>query len=70
MREHDINPGLLDMSWSIRQDRDVPHISQSEFLKNQSGEGSHVNSSRTIPFSHSVSVEEIRVSRACAVVNR
>ena len=28
MREYDIYPGLLGMSQSIPQDRDVPHISQ------------------------------------------
>ena len=30
----------------------------------------HVNSSWNIPFSHSVSVEEIRVFQACACVNK
>ena len=70
MREYDINPGSLDMSESILQDRDVPHISQSEFFEDQSGEGFHVNSSWTFPSSHAVSVEEIRVFQACLVVKR
>ena len=34
------------------------------------GEGFHVNSSWTILWSHSVSVEEIRVFQACTCVNR
>ena len=33
LREYDINPGLLDMSRSILQDRDVSHVSQSEFIQ-------------------------------------
>ena len=57
------------MSKSILQNRDVLHISESELLKTKV-EGFHVNSSWTIPCSHSVSVEEIIVSQACAVVNR
>ena len=39
-------------------------------VEDPSGEGFHVNSSWTIPISHSVSVEEIRVFEACACVNR
>ena len=44
MREYDIRSELLDMSWSISQDRDVPNTCSSESFEDRSGEGFHVNS--------------------------
>ena len=48
VREQDINSGLLDMTKSIQQDRDVPHIPSQSF-EDYGGEGFHVNSSWTVP---------------------
>ena len=48
MREYDINPDLLDMSWSILKDRSVPaHAVFGENFEDQCGEGFHVNSRET-----------------------
>ena len=43
---------------------------QCQSFEYQCGEKLHVNSSWTILWSHSVSVEEIRVSQACTCVNK
>ena len=47
MREYDIRSELLDMGWSILQDRDVPQTYPNESFEDRSGEGFHVNSSRS-----------------------
>ena len=44
MREFDIRSELLDMSWSILQDRGVPHTCVTESFEGWSVEGLHVNS--------------------------
>ena len=43
-KKYDIRSELLDMSWSILQDRDVPCTCSCESFEDRSGEGVHVNS--------------------------
>ena len=70
MREYDINPGFIGHEFvDPTRQRSCAHIPVRVF-EDQSGEGFHVNTSWTIPFSHSVSVQEIGVFEACAVVNK
>ena len=39
MREYDIRSELLDMSWSILQDRGLPHTCITESFEDRSVEG-------------------------------
>ena len=58
--------GILDTSWSILRDRDVPHTCFTESFEDRSVEGLHMNSRFCLC---QCCFEEMIVFQACAGVN-